>query len=69
MGQCYAHDSSGDLGSIVPWTVKDVDKHKKGLSLDQKVRWVRIANAILEDEGDEALAIRTANKRVGSGTR
>ena len=31
----------------MPWTVDDVDKHKKGLSDKQKKQWVRIANAVL----------------------
>lgn len=55
----------------MPWTVGDVDKHKKGLSKEQKRRWVKIANSILSECQDtkqqncEARAIRIANSRVG----
>lgn len=56
----------------MPWSVKDVDEHKKGLSAEQKTRWVSIANAILKDcmetKKDEAAcavsAIRIANSKV-----
>lgn len=51
----------------MPWSVKDVDRHKKGLSQDQKVKWVRVANSVLRDSEDEGKAIRIANKQVGSG--
>jgi len=33
----------------MPWTVNDVDRHKKGMSLGSKKKWTRIANAILDD--------------------
>ena len=53
----------------MPWTVTDVDKHKKGLSDKQKKQWVRIANAALKaclkkggtDESCAPSAIRQAN--------
>jgi hypothetical protein len=59
--------------SVMPWTVSDVDKHKKGLDKTQKQKWVRIANNVLKECMDsrndtsecEAQAIRTANSRVG----
>lgn len=50
----------------MPWSVKDVDKHKKGLSQDQKVKWVRVANDILKRDNDEAKAIKAANSQVKS---
>ena len=50
----------------MPWSTKDVEEHKQGLSQDQKVRWVRIANSVLEDTQDEGQAIRVANSRVGA---
>ena len=58
----------------MPWTVKDVDKFKKGLTDKQKNRWVSIANSALKEctaqGGDnlecEVSAIRIANSRVGS---
>ncbi len=57
----------------MPWTVKDVDAHKKGLSARQKRVWVRVANsalrACLAREGTqstcEASAIRQANATAG----
>ncbi|MGD8499535.1 MAG: hypothetical protein PVJ86_02745, partial [Phycisphaerales bacterium] len=55
----------------MPWTAKDVDRHKKGLSDEQKETWVKIANSALkrcQDEGGEdceASAIRQANSVVG----
>lgn len=48
----------------MPWSVKDVDKHKKGLSQDQKVKWVRVANKVLKDSDDESQAIKVANSQV-----
>lgn len=60
----------------MPWSVSDVDKHKKGLTRKQKKRWVEIANSILRDcretkPGDskncEAQAIRIANSKVKGG--
>jgi len=58
----------------IPWTKKDVPKHKKGLTEKQKEKWVEIANSVLEqckkDGGKdcEAKAIRTANSKVGSSS-
>lgn len=57
----------------MPWSVGDVDKHKKGLSDEQKTRWVAIANSALKScmskggsEGEcAASAIRQANGVVG----
>jgi len=55
----------------MPWTVSDVDKHKKGLSAQQKRRWVKIANGILDEcremkqKDCEQRAIRIANSKVG----
>ena len=33
----------------MPWTVADVDEHKKGLTSAQKKEWVKIANGIYKD--------------------
>ena len=58
----------------IPWTKKDVPKHKKGLTEKQKEKWVEIANSVLKqckkDGGKdcEAKAIRTANSKVGSSS-
>lgn len=55
----------------MPWTVADVDEHKKGLTDAQKKRWVKIANSALkrcQDEGGEdceASAIKQANSVAG----
>lgn len=51
----------------MPWSVGDVDRHKKGLSDKQKETWVKVANDALkrcEDKGGsdcEGSAIRQAN--------
>lgn len=51
----------------MPWTIKDVDEHKKGLSDKQKETWVKVANAALKrcqgEGGDncEASAIKQAS--------
>ncbi|MFW6246743.1 MAG: hypothetical protein ACOC22_01010, partial [bacterium] len=51
----------------MPWTIKDVDKHKKDLSAKQKKKWVAVANRVLKDcqEKDgkncDAKAIKAAN--------
>jgi hypothetical protein len=58
----------------MPWSVGDVDKHKKGLSDKQKKQWVRIANSVLSrclakggSEGECAgSAIRQASGVVGT---
>lgn len=48
----------------MPWTEKDVKRHKKGLSTSQKKKWARIANAVLDKSNDEVLAIKVANSRT-----
>jgi hypothetical protein len=61
-------------GVFMPFTVADVEKHKKGLSDSQKRQWVEIANSVLEkcisDGGTESTcdgsAIRQANGAVSS---
>lgn len=59
----------------MPWTVDDVDKHKKGLSNAQKKQWVKVANATLaacEAKGNddcEGKAIRIANAAVQEAGR
>lgn len=65
----------------MPWTVKDVDKHKKGLSPKQKKQWVSTANSALKQcqagkakpqggESCDAYAIKVANSAVsGSSSR
>ncbi|MFP4018068.1 MAG: DUF2213 domain-containing protein [Bacteroidales bacterium] len=56
----------------MPWTTSDVSKFKKGLSTEQKKKWVSIANSVLREcrrknEGNcEQKAIRTANSRVNT---
>jgi hypothetical protein len=53
----------------MPWTVSDVDRHKKGLTTAQKRKWVAIANRVLKDcqskggSGCEGKAIRIANSK------
>jgi hypothetical protein len=48
----------------MPWAIEDVDRHKKGLSTDQKELWVSVANEVLDRTGDEGRAIREANAVV-----
>ncbi len=48
----------------MPWTVEDVDRHKKGLSTAGKELWVKVANEALERTGDESQAIREADAVV-----
>lgn len=60
----------------MPWNVKDVEEHKKGLSDSQKKKWVRIANgafASCKQKGKEekecaASAIKAANSMVGNAS-
>lgn len=55
----------------MPWTIDDVDKYKKGLTDDQKKKWVAIANSALakceKDGGNdcEQHAIMQANGAMG----
>ena len=56
----------------MPWTVADVDQHKKGLSDKEKEKWVKIANNVLEvcesttgNSDCDVHAIRIANSKVG----
>ena len=58
----------------MPWKMSDVDEHKKGLTADQKKKWVKIANKVLLDclakgESDKTCApkaIRIANSSIGA---
>ena len=59
----------------MPWSVKDVDSHKKGLSPSQKRKWVRVANGVLKDcqasgggKSCEGKAIRIANSQFEEDT-
>lgn len=60
----------------MPWTVSDVDAHKKGLNSDQKRQWVAVANSVLkrcmDNGGSEETcaisAIRQANGTVKVAT-
>jgi hypothetical protein len=58
----------------MPWTVKDVDKHKKGLSPAQKKKWVETANGVYskcmvngDDKACAPKAIRIANSKFSEG--
>jgi hypothetical protein len=58
----------------MPWTIKDVEKHNKGLSDKQKAQWVKVANSALQscvekggsEETCAASAIRQANGVVAN---
>ena len=51
----------------MPWTVGDVEEHKKGLRDEEKKKWVSVANDTLKrcqqrgGKNCDALAIRVAN--------
>ncbi len=55
----------------MPWSIEDVEKHKKGLSEADKKKWVAIANSVLkqcqEKNGKDCdgMAIRVANSKTG----
>jgi hypothetical protein len=61
----------------MPWTVSDVDKHKKGLTPQQKAQWVAIANSVMKkcmaNGGTDATcapsAIQQASGVVGNHVR
>jgi hypothetical protein len=61
----------------MPWTVKDVDEHKKGLTPAQKAKWVSVANGVYADcmknGGSDATcapkAIRVANSKFEEESR
>jgi len=53
----------------MPWNISDVNRHKKGLTNVQKKKWVKIANGILKDSGDEGKAIRIANSKVDESVK
>lgn len=61
----------------MPWTVGDVEKHKKGLTDAQKKQWCKIANSVLQscisDGGSDKTcapsAIRQANGVVGNSSK
>lgn len=56
----------------MPWTVTDVDQHKKGLTDKQKKQWVTVANSVrtqclkegISEKECDAKAIRQANGAV-----
>ena len=58
----------------MPWSIGDVEKHRKSLKPAQKKMWVRIANGVLRkcmsaggSDGEcSAKAIRIANSRFES---
>ena len=45
----------------MPWTGKSFQKHNKGLSEGESAQASKVANAILDETGDEGKAIRIAN--------
>jgi len=50
---------------IMPWTAEEFKrKHNKNLTDKQAKKAAQIANRVLQDTGDEALAIKTANARM-----
>lgn len=54
----------------MPWRPSDAKKHtKKARTPALQKKWARIANAVLRSTGDEALAIKIANKEIAGGGR
>jgi uncharacterized protein YdaT len=51
----------------MPWTVKDVERHNKGLSAREKRQWCHVANGALESGDDDGTAITKANGVVKKG--
>lgn len=52
-------------GDEMPWTAADAQGHSKKADTPEKQRkWATIANAALEDKGDEGYAIRVANAAI-----
>ena len=45
----------------MPWSPKDADKFKKGLSHGSKIKWAKTANSVLKKTGNEGQAIKIAN--------
>jgi HK97 family phage prohead protease len=56
----------------MPWTIEDVDKHKKGLTDEEKKKWVEVANSALEkcmkDGGTEETCAISAIKQANGVT-
>ena len=49
----------------MPWTADDATAHtKKATSPEEKEKWAKIANSVLEETADEGRAIRVANAAV-----
>jgi hypothetical protein len=49
----------------MPWTAADAEGHtKKADTPEKRAKWAKIANAALEDKGDEGYAIRVANAAI-----
>lgn len=47
----------------MPWTPADAEKHTHlATTPERREFWARVANSILKDTGDDAMAIRVANK-------
>lgn len=59
----------------MPWTIEDVDEHKKGLTKDQKELWVKVANDALarcekkKGKDCEGSAIRQASSVVDKAAK
>jgi len=57
----------------MPWTVEDVDSHKKGLSAEGKKKWVSIANSVynqcIREGGTDKTCAPSAIRIANSQTR
>jgi hypothetical protein len=48
--------------AYMPWSEKDVERHKHGLGPAEKTKWAKIANHVYGHTHDEGESIATANK-------
>jgi uncharacterized protein YdaT len=49
----------------MPWTSADAKKHtKKADTAAKQKKWAAAANAVLKETGDDATAIKIANKSI-----
>src|SRR5262245_50177156 len=61
----------------MPWTPRDADRHKKGLSAKQKRQWSHVANSVRQrciarggsPASCDARAVRAANSVTGTPAR
>lgn len=53
----------------MPWTKADAEKHNKKAKGKAGAKWAKVANAALEEYGDDATAVKVANAAIAKGKR